>query len=172
VDTLLDNLSITDLQVRYGLRSRQSVYDRLGHLKLKPARGKVSAEQLQKMDALHEWLQQPGAKMADYPVDKAGELESVSAQSLDSAGQVPPNWLLPLLQLLSDRLHVADPLANLRSLQEIAEKGWELPTSKLASLLEVHPKTLKRVQKYRKFGFTCTKLPRQGREAAWKVERV
>ncbi|MEP0872411.1 hypothetical protein NDA01_21585 [Trichocoleus desertorum AS-A10] len=83
----------------------------------------------------------------------------------------PPAWLLPLMQMLSDRFQ-QDPLANLRSLQEVSEAGWELPTSKLASLLELHPKSLGGMRTYRKFGFTCTKLSRQGREAAWKVERV
>ena len=83
----------------------------------------------------------------------------------------PPAWLLPLMQMLSDRFQ-HDPLANLRSLQEVSEAGWELPTSKLASLLELHPRSLGRVRTYRKFGFTCTKLSKQGREAAWKVERV
>jgi hypothetical protein len=177
MDAQLDNLSIADLQARYGLRSRQAVYDRLKHLKLKPARGRVDADQIQKMDALHEWLSQSGAKMADYPVDipVSGQLDTMSTSSMDVTGQLlePPAWLQQLLQLLDGaRTHFVDPLANLRLLQEVAETGWELPTSKLAPLLEVHPSHLRRMRTYRKFGFTCTKLSEKGQRAAWKVERV
>nr|WP_290224055.1 hypothetical protein [Trichocoleus desertorum] len=173
MDAQLDNLSIADLQARYGLRSRQAVYDRLGHLKLKPARGRVDAIQIQKMDALHEWLKQVGAKMADYPVDNSGELETLPTGPLDMTGQLlePPAWLLPLMQMLSDRFN-QDPLANLRALEEVAERKWTLPTSKLASLLELHPSYLRSLRVYKKSVFTCTKVSKQGREAAWKVERA
>ena len=85
----------------------------------------------------------------------------------------PPAWLLQLLHVLDGaRTYFPDPLANLRLLQEVAETGWELPTSKLAPLLEIHPSHLRRMRTYRKFGFTCTKLSKQGRKAAWRVERV
>lgn len=83
----------------------------------------------------------------------------------------PPAWLFPLLQLFSERFQ-QDPLANLRSLEEVAERKWTLSTPKLASLLELHPNYLGRLRVYKTSVFTCTKLSEKGQRAAWKVERV
>ncbi|XZN89770.1 MAG: hypothetical protein ACM65M_19200 [Microcoleus sp.] len=66
--------AVSGLQHRYELASRQAVYDRLAALKIKPiSRGKLSTEQLDKMDALDKWLKaNPGGSIADFP--RSGEV--------------------------------------------------------------------------------------------------
>jgi hypothetical protein len=124
------------------------------------------------LERLHEQAEQTGhsEQSAIALTPDAGVIEQV-----EQAGQLlePPAWLMQILHMLDGaRAHFPDPLMNLRLLQEVAETGWELPTSKLAPLLEVHPKYLNSMSIYRKFGFTCTKLSEKGQRAAWKVERV
>jgi hypothetical protein len=62
-------ISISSLQQRYGLSSRQAVYDRIAALKIEPvARGKLSTEQLDKLDKLDKFLSSnPGAASANFP---------------------------------------------------------------------------------------------------------
>lgn len=62
-------IPISSLQERYGLSSRQAVYDRIAALKIEAvARGKLSSEQVDKLDKLDKFLSSnPGAAIADFP---------------------------------------------------------------------------------------------------------
>jgi hypothetical protein len=171
MDIELDNLSIADLQGRYSLDSRQSVYNRLKHLHITPEKGKISADQLQEMDDLHAYLQQPNAKMSDYPVS-TGQLNLSNGQAINqpsgqldlSSGQTDRLWLL--LETLANRLQppTSDPLAPQRQLEEIADRGWIVTTSQLRSILGVQPREGDRL------GFQLVKVGRVGREMGWRVE--
>lgn len=62
-------IPISSLQERYGLSSRQAVYDRIAALKIEAvARGKLSSDQVDKLDKLDKFLSSnPGAAIADFP---------------------------------------------------------------------------------------------------------
>ena len=61
-----------------------------------------------------------------------------------------------------------DPLANLELLERVAEKGWLLSTSQLAPLLGLRSLSGKALERY---GFTFTRVGRNGAESAWQVEK-
>ncbi len=61
-----------------------------------------------------------------------------------------------------------DPLANLRMLQEACDRGWLLSSSQLAPLLGVKSLSGRTIER---FGFTFTRVGRNGIESAWKVDR-
>jgi len=63
----------------------------------------------------------------------------------------------------------ADPLANLKALQEACDQGWLLSSSQLAPLVglkSIHGKEFDR------YGFKFVKVGKNGAESAWKVEKV
>lgn len=62
----------------------------------------------------------------------------------------------------------ADPLANLRALQEACDRGWLLSSSQLAPLVglkNVHGKAFER------YGFKFVKAGKNGSESAWRIEK-
>jgi hypothetical protein len=63
----------------------------------------------------------------------------------------------------------ADPLANIRALQEVCDQGWLLSSSQLAPLLGL--KTL-HGKEFERFGFKFVKVGKNGLEAAWRVEKL
>lgn len=75
-------------------------------------------------------------------------------QSEQPTPQIPPS--------------AADPLANLKALQEACDRGWLLSSSQLAPLIglkNLHGKKLER------YGFKFVKTGKNGAESAWKVEK-
>jgi len=65
------NYKISELQARYGLSSKQSVYDRMKALQIVPvSRGKISSQALDKLDELDKFMKKnPGAKIWELPRD-------------------------------------------------------------------------------------------------------
>ncbi|MFM6818769.1 MAG: hypothetical protein ACKPKB_21595 [Dolichospermum sp.] len=60
-------IKIATLQGRYGLESRQAVYDRINGLDIKPvARGKITPQQLELLDKLDKHIRGGGA-IANFP---------------------------------------------------------------------------------------------------------
>lgn len=62
-----------------------------------------------------------------------------------------------------------DPLSNLRSIQEACDRGWLLSTSQVAALLGVKSLSGKMGQR---FGFTFTRVGKNGAESAWQVSKA
>ncbi|MBD2019255.1 hypothetical protein H6F43_03540 [Leptolyngbya sp. FACHB-36] len=63
---------------------------------------------------------------------------------------------------------IADPLANLRSLQEACDRGWLLSSSQLAPLVGLKNLGSK---DFERFGFKFERAGKNGAEAAWKVQK-
>jgi hypothetical protein len=63
------NHKISELQARYSLGSKQSVYDRMKALQIIPvSRGEISSQALDKLDKLNEFMKKnPGAKIWEFP---------------------------------------------------------------------------------------------------------
>lgn len=61
-------------------------------------------------------------------------------------------------------------LENLEAIQRAYECGWILPTSTLAPLLGISPKSLSREEgAIERFGFRFERGPKQGVEVGWRV---
>ena len=88
------NYKISKLQTRYGLGSKQSVYDRMKALQIVPvSRGEISSQALDELDKLNEFMKNnPGAKIWGFPRDveyeSSGQLDNSAGQLDNSAGQL------------------------------------------------------------------------------------
>jgi hypothetical protein len=171
----IDPYPISALQDRYGLSSRQAVYDRINALGIQPiARGKISSDQLDLLDKLDKHIK-VGATIEDF-VNPKSKIQNLTSK-LDSpqhhaSEEIARNFPTPVIVQL---LPPADPLQNLRSLSEASEKGWALPTSKVLTLLGL--KSVPRRDRYTnsaffRWGFKFQQVGRHGREVEWKVSRV
>ncbi|HYW19100.1 MAG TPA: hypothetical protein VE956_07230 [Nodularia sp. (in: cyanobacteria)] len=75
-------IKIASLQARYGLESRQAIYDRINGLDIKPvARGKITPQQLELLDKLDKHIRGGGA-IADFPIQP--EFEVPAMEKLDN----------------------------------------------------------------------------------------
>lgn len=74
-----------------------------------------------------------------------------------------------VVEILSFNRSAPDPLSNLRAIQDACDHGWLLGTSQLAPLLGVKRLTGQRVERY---GFTFTRVGRNGMESAWQVKQM
>jgi vacuolar-type H+-ATPase subunit I/STV1 len=78
------NYKISQLQIRYSLASKQSVYARMNALHIFPVkRGEISSESLDKLDKLDKFMKDnPGKKIWEFPRDTDFDL---STEQLDKS---------------------------------------------------------------------------------------
>ncbi len=171
---------ISELQTRYSLNSRQAVYDRIAALKIKPvSRGKLSSEQLDKLDKLHEWLKQnPGSAIAEFPLhpeiipsEKYQENLSTATvdKSLDKLDKLDNfTETLQLIEAITKHFSQQyDPMTEYKALIFATENKLIIPSSKVAELTGVKPHG----QEFTRGSFTFIKSGKIGGEAGWLIKR-
>jgi hypothetical protein len=162
------NYKISELQARYSLSSKQSVYDRMKALQIVPvSRGEISSQALDELDKLDKFMKKnPGAKIWEFPRD----VEYESSGQLDkSTGQLDNfNETLQLVEAIA-RHFVAnqDPLAKYKALEYAANHIMLLPTSKIRELTGAKPSKSSFQRGIFIFRKTENKI---GRETAWQVQ--
>ena len=62
-----------------------------------------------------------------------------------------------------------DPLYDLEILQRICDRGWILPTKRMATILQIRPRTLAREKQYFYCGFLTEKVGYRNGSGWWKV---
>lgn len=62
-----------------------------------------------------------------------------------------------------------DPLFDLELLQRISDRGWLLPTNRLAPILGISPKYLNSYKRYIYCGFTASQEVKAGNKFLWKI---
>ena len=181
-------LPIADLPDRYQV-SRSQVYARIDALKqrdpsLTPGkRGKkayASPRLIELLDSLHVLISQQGETLAEAvsrvlgeepqtrPVRPTGQPDRTQDGTLVPTGDRPSDLAL-LASAIAANQPPPDPLNRYRALDEIAAKGWQLPTSELAELLGV--KSLSG-QEFERYGFRFVRVGKAGAESTWKVEKL
>ncbi|MEG4037664.1 hypothetical protein QUA03_28105 [Microcoleus sp. S36b_A4] len=168
-------MKISELQTRYSLASKQSVYDRMKALQITPvSRGEISSDALDELDKLDKFLKSnPGAKIWEFPRD----VESLSSGQLDnSTGQLDKstrqldnfNETLQLVEAIARHFAAKqDPLANYKALEYAANHIILLPSSKIKELTGAKPNK----NQFQRGTFVFTKTTfKIGREAAWRVQ--
>lgn len=185
----LDRLPVSQLTTRYNI-GRTSLYKRLSDLNLKPHtlgnKAYVDAVQIDLLDRLDQHLKS-GHQTAEFleVVQLFTEQfnEQTAAQFSKQSDLDISNPLFALsndstfLSILSDlaaglsRSPTADISARLHLLQDACNYGWLLPTSELAQVLVISPKTLTHHKSYQRYGFTFTKVGHRGIESAWEVTK-
>lgn len=168
-------IPIASLQERYGLNSRQAVYDRISALKLTPAaRGKLSTGQVDKLDKLDQFLKStPGAAIADFPksteVVEMGKLDKVEMSS--SPLDKPDNFTETLQLVEAIAKHFSqqrDPLLEYKALIFAAEQNLILPSSKVLELVGIKPHG----QQFERGSFRFTRSRKVGGQSGWKIEKI
>lgn len=194
----LDSFTIKDFESRYGV-ARSNIYNRLKGLKdkgylLEPEKqgGKsiFNADQVAVMDALDAHLKADN-DIASFPAAEgqtdlsyvlqdnrqpSHETQDIRSSELTPAAFGIASMLDAIAGKVVDIITVRtveaaplDPLANLRTLDEAAQRGWLLSTSQLAPLLGLKTLTGQTIDRY---GFTCTRQGRNGMESAWKITKA
>jgi len=162
------NHKISELQARYNLGSKQSVYDRMKALQIVPvSRGEISSQALDKLDKLNEFMKNnPGAKIWEFPRD----VESLSTGQLDkSTGQLDNfNETLQLVEAIARHFTAnQDPLAKYKALEYAANHIMLLPSSKIKELTGAKPSK----SQFQRGTFVFTKTDiKIGRETAWRIQ--
>jgi hypothetical protein len=162
------NYKISELQARYNLSSKQSVYDRMKALQIVPvSRGEISSQALDKLDKLDKFMKKnPGAKIWEFPRD----VEYESSKQLDkSTGQLDNfNETLQLVEAIARHFAAnQDPLAKYKALEYAANHIMLLPTSKVKELIGAKPSK----SQFQRGTFVFTKTDiKIGRESAWRTQ--
>ena len=177
--TDIDPFPVAALRDRFST-SKQTVYSRMEALGISPfkqgKRAYIHLEQLHQLDALHEHLA-AGGHLQDF-----GENLTVKTRQVDSLDtstharentkiDAPLERLVKAAESLTGALMdvaAADPISNLRQLQEAAENRWLLTTSQVRELTGAKPHG----QSWQRGSFEFHKTGKIGREAAWSVKRL
>jgi len=165
------NYKISELQARYNLSSKQSVYDdRMKALQILPIKhGEISSESLDKLEKLNEFMKNnPRAKVWEFPKDTES-ITSLPTGQLDlSTGQLDNfNEMLQLVEALARHFAAnQDQLAKYKALEYAANHIMLLPTSKIKELTGVKP-----TKHFHRGIFVFSKTEDKiGRETAWRVQ--
>lgn len=194
--TAVDSLPVTQLPDRYSI-SRSVLYGRLSDLQIETERrgnkAYVDAQQIELLDRLHEHIQS-GGTTAEFLVaaglsakqsakQSGGHSKLSGGQSAEQilgqsdglfdrqVGRQDSQMAIALLgDVLATRLAApADPLANLKALEEACQHGWHLSTSQLAQLLGLKSLSGKEIYRH---GFVFTRTGRNGAESAWNIKKA
>jgi len=169
------NYKISELQARYSLSSKQSVYDRMKALQIVPvSRGKISSQALDKLDKLDKFMKNnPGAKIWEFPrnaeYESSGQLDKSTGQLNKSTGQLDNfNETLQLIEAIARHFAAnQDPLAKYKALEYAANHIMLLPTSKVKELIGAKPSK----SQFQRGTFVFTKTDiKIGRESAWRTQ--
>ncbi len=182
---------ISELQERYSLSAKQSVYDRIKALGINPvARGKLSGGQLDLLDSLHEWLKaNPNKPIADFPHQpevlqihrlSGGDLSADFTEPSKST-DLSTNWVdksadksesfretLELIDAIASHFTPkSNPLAHYEALEQAIEHRWLLTSFEVAQLTGVKPKG----ERFERGSFIFDRTGKIGCQYAWKVTK-
>ena len=180
-------MKIKELQERYGLKTRQSIYDwiKAGNLILpKDERGHAYAtpEQIEVLDQLVEHLKTGGTlgsftpvsspeiyTTADNPIDTSEPSTVYSAiDTVNSELDTPMVMLERLVGAIASNIQPRSPLWFHEELEKAAKQGWILSTSEVEALIGVKPKG----EIFHRGGWEFVRAGKIGNQGAWKVKKV
>jgi hypothetical protein len=161
---------ISELQHRYGLTSRQAVYDRMKALAIQPvARGKISNDQMDKLDKLDKHLK-TGGTLSDFEssrteVFRTEAIEPAAATNLTNDRE---NFLELIEAIARHIAATRDPLQHYGALERAIASGWLLSSSEVRSLISVKPTG----ERFQRGNFVFVRSGKIGTQAAWRVAKV
>ncbi|MEA5517268.1 hypothetical protein [Nodularia sp. UHCC 0506] len=175
-------IKIASLQARYGLESRQAVYDRINGLDIKPvARGKITPQQLELLDKLDKHIRGGGA-IANFPIQP--EFEVPALEKLDNQLDKLDNELdnsenltaISLMAGLVEKMmgymgNKRSALSEYEELEKAVTYKWILSTGKVKELIGVTPRVGKDEMTFVWGSFTFTKAGKLGNQMGWLVSK-
>lgn len=183
-------VKISTLQERYGLESRQAVYDRINGLDIKPvARGKISFEQLELLDKLDKHLKD-GGTIGDFPIQPEIELMPLERHNqldtldnsldiiddqIDNSEVTAINAMAGLVEKMMGLLagnKQSSTLAEYEELEKAITNRWILSTGKVRELTGITPKVGKDGLTFIWGSFIFTKAGKIGNQMGWLVTKT
>jgi len=170
VDKMDNLINISTLGQRYGLKSRQAVYDRLKDLNIKPTkRGKIAKEDLVLLDELDKHINSGGTIDTFTKSPEVMEVEKIEIWE-EPQENVSAEMLLALIEKLifhQQPLNISSPLSCWEELEKVANHGWILPTSTIKSIIGIKP----RGDNYSYGSFVFIRSGKVGREIGWIIRK-
>ncbi|MGL4502484.1 MAG: hypothetical protein ACRC78_02170 [Planktothrix sp.] len=180
-------MKIKELQERYGLKTRQSIYDwiKAANLTLpKDERGHAYAtpEQIEVLDQLVEHLKQGGTLGSFTPVSSPEIYTSIDSQidtsepstvysaidTVNSEIDTPMVMLERLVGAIASNIQPRSPLWFHDELEKATKQGWILSTSEVEALIGVKPKG----EVFCRGGWEFLRTGKIGNQGAWKVNKL
>ena len=123
----METYLIASLQERYRLSSKQSVYDRIKALAIEPvARGKISSEQLDKLDKLDKHLKS-GGTLSDFESSRTEIMpEAIEPTAATNLTNDRENFLELIEAIARHIAATRDPLQHYAALERAIASGWIL----------------------------------------------
>ncbi|MCS7293621.1 MAG: hypothetical protein RMI89_11760 [Gloeomargarita sp. SKYBB_i_bin120] len=195
-DTQIDSFPVELLEDRYQV-GHNALYNRLKGLGIKPfkvsRRAYITAQELERLDRLHEFLQQGGTindflaqdpnPPADLSINRSevpvnlthliGTVADAVAGAVVSSMRSTAGVIADAVaQRLAQLKTTSDPLEYLRTLEEAYRNGWILSTSEVAYLLRVAPRTItEHGEQFEDSGFIFRRVGKKRGEVAWRVAK-
>jgi hypothetical protein len=177
------NYKISELQNRYGLASKQTVYDRIKALHIERAgRGEISSESVDELDKFDKFLKNnPGATLSDFPRNPEaittskldlsnGQLDLSNGQLDLSSKQLDFNETLVLIEAIARHFKPdTDPLAKYKALEYAVKHKLILPSSEIQRLIGVNPCKYGKI--FQRGSFIFKKSEKIGRQTGWLIEQ-
>jgi len=165
----METYPISELQQRYGLTSRQSVYDRMKALAIEPiARGKLSSEQLDKLDKLDKHLK-TGGTLSDFESSHTEIMPAAIKPVAAAVKSVDRDDFLELIERIAAAVKpVAEPLQHYAELERAIASGWLLSTAEVRLLIGIKP----RGDRFQRGSFVFIRSGKIGAQSAWRVAKV
>jgi len=170
----METYAIADLQGRYSLSSKQSVYDRIKAVSIEPVtRGKVSYSQLDKLDKLDEHLKSGGI-LGNFESSHAEvmpasiELAIEPATPAKVSGNDGENFIELIERVAAALKPAADPLQHYAALERAIASSWLLSSSEVRSLIGTRPTG----DRFQRGSFVFIRTDKIGAQSAWRVVKV
>ena len=182
---------VSELMDRYGL-VRSQVYARINALKARNSelapfkvgvKSYVNAAVLGCLDEMHRLISEEELTTSEAADHVAGATQTTiepnntpnmsAIQPIDVSGAIapieqPPESEKTAITAIKQALQ-GEPFARYEMLDRVAEKGWQIPTSELAAILELS--TLSG-QEFERYGYKFTKVGKAGAEGTWTIKRL
>jgi hypothetical protein len=184
-------MNIQELCERYGLKTRQSIYERINQLGItlakKGNKSYATPEQVELLDQLNEYMGAGGTLKTFVPtIVTTPEIDTVSVEVDSYLDTVSPeinsllepsqvDGLVRLIEAISAINHKVsnpetkpDALAHYRQLEEAIAHNWILTTSEIEELLGVKPKG----ETFTRGCWLFTKAGKVGIQNGWSVSKI
>jgi hypothetical protein len=132
------------------------------------ARGKLSSEQLDKLDKLDKHLK-TGGTLSDFESSHTEIMPAVIEPAAAAVKSVDRDDFLELIERIAAAVKpVAEPLQHYAALERAIASGWLLSSSEVRSLIGTKPHG----DRFQHGSFVFVKSGKIGKQAAWKVLKV
>jgi hypothetical protein len=132
------------------------------------ARGKLSSEQLDKLDKLDKHLK-TGGTLSDFESSRTEVIEARSIEPAAATANQDRENFLELIEAIARHIAATrDPLQHYAALERVIASGWILSTAEVRSLISTKPHG----DRFQYGSFVFIRSGKIGAQAAWRVAKI